>query len=116
MYTWIILQKLENGDVSDRYIRCYYAMINVVSSVGSGDMFPVTDIGRVFFTLLMTVGDVFFALAFGMIASISLRNKESDETEQIISKMLEVNAFLNTNNVTEAQRERVEQYLGFYYI
>jgi len=30
--------------------------------------------------------------------------------------MLQVNAFLNTNNVTEAQRERVEQYLGFYFI
>ena len=56
-------------------------MLNVVSSVGSGDTFPVTDLGRIFFTLMMTVGDVLFALGFGMIASISLSNSEGDETE-----------------------------------
>jgi len=72
------------GTVADRYIRCYYAIVNVIASVGSGDIFPVTDVGRVYFTLLMTIGDVFFSLGFGMIAGIFLRDKESDETEQLI--------------------------------
>lgn len=39
-----------------------------MTSVGYGDIFPVTDLERVFFILMITAGDVLFALAFGLIA------------------------------------------------
>jgi hypothetical protein len=32
-----------------QYIRCWYAIGNIVSSVGSGDVFATTDLERIFF-------------------------------------------------------------------
>lgn len=54
-----------------QYLRSYYAVANIVSSVGSGDVFGTTDLERIFLTALMTAADVVFALAFGLIAEIT---------------------------------------------
>lgn len=59
--------------MSERYLLCYYAVLNVVTSVGYGDMYPVTDIERLFFILMINAGDVLFALAFGLIAQITMQ-------------------------------------------
>ena len=53
------------------YIRNWYAIANIVSSVGSGDIFATTDLERIFFTLLMTAADIVFALAFGLLAELT---------------------------------------------
>lgn len=52
---------------------CFYTVINVVTSVGYGDMYPVTDIERIFFIVVINIGDVLFALAFGIIGAISMQ-------------------------------------------
>lgn len=56
-------------------------MFNVVCSVGYGDMFPMTDIERVVFTVMITIGDLLFALAFGLIARLTLQISLTDETK-----------------------------------
>ena len=66
--TWAIKNQLDEKQVSERYLLCFYSVINVVTSVGYGDIFPVTNLERVFFILMITAGDVLFALAFGLIA------------------------------------------------
>lgn len=46
-------------------------MANMVSSVGSGDIFGTTDLERLFLTFLITSADVVFALAFGLLAELT---------------------------------------------
>lgn len=43
-------------------------------------MFPMTDLERIFFTCLITIGDLLFALAFGLITRITFQLSLTDET------------------------------------
>ena len=71
--TWADMNSLEDKTIGERYLLCFYAVINVVTSVGYGDMYPVTDLERIFFILMINAGDVLFALAFGLIAQITMQ-------------------------------------------
>lgn len=73
--SWYALNELESESSWEVYLRCFYLVINVVTSVGYGDMMPSTDTERVFFVLLINAGDVLFALAFGLIAQITMRSR-----------------------------------------
>ena len=66
--TWGVANSLSDKTVGERYLLCYYTVLNVVTSVGYGDMYPVTDLERMFFILMINTGDVLFALAFGLLA------------------------------------------------
>lgn len=70
-----------------QYLRSIYAVFNIVCSVGYGDMFPMTDLERIFFTAMITIGDLLFALAFGLITRISIQLSLTDETKQFKDKM-----------------------------
>jgi hypothetical protein len=50
--------------------------MNIVTSVGYGDMFGTTDTERISTALIILNGDALFAVAFGLIASIAA-SKES---------------------------------------
>ena len=60
--------------MGEAYLLSYYAVLNVVTSVGYGDMYPITNLERVFFILMINTGDVLFALAFGLLAQITMQN------------------------------------------
>jgi len=65
--SWIYQQNLQNQSILDCYIRSYYLTINIATSVGSGDMYPNTELERFGVTLMMTVGDVLWSFGFGLI-------------------------------------------------
>lgn len=94
----------------------YYLVLNVVTSVGYGDMFPVTDKERIFFVVMMNVGDVLFALAFGLIAQITMQKSEGDATQSFIERMFETEQLLAEYNVAHSQKQRVEEYFAYAFI
>lgn len=53
-------------------------------------MFPMTDLERVVFTVMITIGDLLFALAFGLIARLTLQISLTDETKQFRDKMYQI--------------------------
>jgi hypothetical protein len=65
--TWIDFHSLDEESTRVQYLRSIYTVFNIVCSVGYGDMFPMTDTERIFFTMMITMGDLLFALAFGLI-------------------------------------------------
>ena len=69
------------------YLRSIYTVFNIVCSVGYGDMFPMNDTERVFFTMMITMGDLLFALAFGLITKLTLEIALTDETKQFKERM-----------------------------
>lgn len=72
------------------YIHNWYAVINITTGAGSGDIYAVTDIERAFFCFMMNCGDVIFALAFGLINQIALNTRLDDETGNFINTMVKI--------------------------
>ena len=66
--TWASANNVGEKSIWETYLLCFYLVLNVATSVGYGDMYPVTDTERIFFILMINAGDVLFALAFGLIA------------------------------------------------
>ena len=69
---WIVYNGLENEYLSIRYLRTFYMVINIVTSVGYGDMFALNDLERMLIVFIICLGDCLFAVAFGLIAGISM--------------------------------------------
>lgn len=64
-----------------------YCVINVVSSVGYGDFFAMNDVERLFIVFMINMADALFALAFGLIAAITMHISQNDELRHFIKRM-----------------------------
>lgn len=111
--TWITHNALEGKPTSVQYLRSIYTVFNVVCSVGYGDMFPMTDVERCFFIFMITMGDLLFALAFGLITKITLQMSLANETQQFKDKMIQIQEFMSSFNLDAAQQSRVENYFAY---
>lgn len=78
--SWYRFFNLSEKKLWEVYIRNWYAIANIVSSVGSGDIYGTTDIERLFFTFLMTAADVVFALAFGLLAELTSNSRQGNDS------------------------------------
>jgi CRP-like cAMP-binding protein len=118
--TWLGKQKLhlegkDGKEIWEKYLRCIYLVYNIVCSVGYGDMYPSTDAERAFFTYLMSFGDLMFALAFGLITRVTLQLSLTNETRLFKEKMHNIQEFMSTCKLDQAQQRRVEQYFAYEY-
>lgn len=116
-YAWSLaeeasLWKKFVDDVSDRYLRSVYLVLQTMTSVGFGDILPVSSAQRI-----LAVVSMFFACAlFGNILGnlqgfIQNWNADGKFYEE---KIRQLKVYLKKNNLPLALRHRVVQYI--YYI
>jgi hypothetical protein len=74
-FTWADYHGVENDSLYKQYLMATYFTMNIVTSVGYGDMFGTTDNERLTTCLIILTGDALFAVAFGMMASLAEGNK-----------------------------------------
>jgi hypothetical protein len=74
---WFDLHNLEDADLDTRYLFSVYFTMNIVTSVGYGDMHGANDTERILTCVIILTGDALFAVAFGMMASLAA-NKENE--------------------------------------
>ncbi len=70
------------------YIHNWFAIANIISTVGSGEIFATTDLERLFFICLITCGDVIFALAFGLLAQLASKLRSNNPYQNFISSLI----------------------------
>jgi len=113
--SWIEYHGLRTRPLKEQYLMSFYMVMNVVSSVGYGDMFAMNDLERLYIVFMINLGDALFALAFGLIAAISMHMSQSDEVQQFIKRMGQIDEFMTSFGIEEAQKKRVEQYFAYAY-
>lgn len=87
--------------------------MNITTGAGSGDIYAVTDMERVFYCFMMNCGDVMFALAFGLINNIALNSRIDDETGNYINSMVKIERTLAKFEITATWKDRIEQFYTF---
>ena len=110
--TWMEFNGLQNTQLYRKVLLSYYTVINIVATVGYGDMFPMTDAERLFFVFLINLGDAVFAVAFGLIAGITMQASKSEVMENF-SKMHSIKELLKQNQGEHSQKVKVEQFFAY---
>jgi hypothetical protein len=72
-FRWIDLHDLSNETLLIQYLYSIYFTMNIVTSVGYGDMYGTTDTERVVTCLIILTGDALFAVAFGMMVNLAAK-------------------------------------------
>lgn len=112
-FTWIEYNELDTSPLYKQVLFCYYTIMNVVSTVGYGDMFPMTDVERIFIILLINSGDALFAVAFGLIAGITLQASNNKSTDVFFKKMYSIKELITQNGGDQTHKLKVEQFFAY---
>lgn len=89
-------------------MHLWYAVINITTGAGVGDIIPTTDVERVFFTFMINSGDVIFALVFGLINNMVLSSRLDDETGNFIDSMVRTERCLAKFEISSTWKDRIE--------
>lgn len=111
--TWMEFNGLDHTQLYRKVLLSYYTIINIVATVGYGDMFPMTDAERLFFVFLINMGDAVFAVAFGLIAGISMQASKNRSTDEFFKKMHSIKELLRQSGGEVSQKVKVEQFFAY---
>ena len=70
--SWAEEESLLDASLARQYLLTIYFVMNIVSSVGYGDMYARNDLERIYIVFMMNLGDALFAVAFGLLAAITM--------------------------------------------
>jgi len=93
----------------DKYIASWYFSVMTMSTIGYGDISPVTSAERIVCSLMMLVGAGIYAYVVGSITSTVSNMEASTRRYQELMDML--NSFLEMNNITDELRVQGRAYM-----
>ena len=108
--TWEKVNNLTDSPFTDRYVFSMYYVIKLVAGVGSGESYATNILERLISCLIVLVGDVLFAVAFGLIAAYAF--SVPSEMEEYLLQRKKIDDFAESFNLSKAYKERVEDYFS----
>ena len=84
--SWEKFINANNSPLYRRMLFWYFNIINHITTIGYTNYAPVTDVGRIWIVLFITLGDVLFAAGFGLIAGIVTQSSIYGRSELFFKK------------------------------
>ncbi len=108
---WIYVARIELLDTIPRYLDAIYWCITTITTVGYGDISPVTDLQKILTMAAMIVGVGVYGYVIGNVASLI---SNIDITRARYLKQLEdINSFLTYKSVSKRVRQKVNDYYHY---
>jgi hyperpolarization activated cyclic nucleotide-gated potassium channel 2 len=111
--SWLSSQKIYGSDWYIRYTTSLYWSVATMTTVGYGDVVPVTSIEKIFGIIVMLLAACIFAYIInsigGIFVTMDLTEKEMRE------KLGQANQFLKSNEIPKDLQARVRKYLEYKY-
>ena len=90
--SWLSVNRIGNATVATKYVKSLYWAVTTITSVGYGDIVPVTDIETLFAIFIMILGAGIYAMIFSNFVSYVSRidaanSKYSEKMEEIRNQM-----------------------------
>ncbi|CAI2381154.1 unnamed protein product [Moneuplotes crassus] len=109
--TWVYRTGLADATDFNAYIYCFYFIIQVLTTVGYGDITIHSSTEKLVIMIIMLVGVVVFSFAFGSLLS-ALTNIDS-RAAKLKEKKFELNSIKRKYNLPEGLYERIFKYFKF---
>jgi hypothetical protein len=99
------------ADNFTRYLTAYYWALMTITTVGYGDIIPLTDYEKIFSCIAMLVGALLFSAVSGEMASRFMVTKGT--VSAFNTKMDEVRQLMSDKKVPVSQRRQIEAHFRF---
>lgn len=108
---WIFIARYEGLATIPNYIDAIYWCITTITTVGYGDISPVTDLQKTLTMVAMFLGVAVYGYVIGNVASL-LSN--IDKTKANYLKQIEdINSYLSYKSVPKRLKQRVQNYYQY---
>ncbi|MBN1280015.1 MAG: ion transporter [Candidatus Thermoplasmatota archaeon] len=108
---WVYIARIEQFVGTPPYIDAIYWCITTITTVGYGDISPVTDLQKIWTMMAMIVGVGIYAYVIGNIASLL---SHIDVAKASFSKQMEdINSFLSYKSVPKRVKQKVHNYYQY---
>lgn len=109
--TWLHRDSLIDEDEFTIYVTAVYWALTTMTTVGYGDIVPITDNELVFTIISMVVACALFAYTVGSISGII--GKQSEENSVHRERVVALNAYMKLRDLPHDLRFRVRRYLDY---
>ena len=108
---WIFIARIEKVIETPTYIDAIYWCITTITTVGYGDISPITDLQKIWTMLSMILGVGIYAYVIANIASL-ISNIDLAKSN-FFKKMENINSFLSYKSVPKRLKQNVQDYYQF---
>lgn len=109
--TWIRMLRLENEDWSTRYITSIYWALTTMTTIGYGDVTPVTNPEKIYVMIMMILSSGVFGYTMSRIGSILQSFNETNLEYKV--QMFQINKYMKRKNVPKELQARVRKYIEY---
>jgi CRP-like cAMP-binding protein len=107
--SWLSAVKILDKPYMEQYINAIYYFITTMTTVGYGDIVPITTNEKIFSMFSMIIACGVFAYVIGSVGSV-LSNKYDSEIV-FKQKIMWINQYLVNKNIKKSLRTKVRRYL-----
>ena len=107
--TWIDEQGLRDAEFGDLYVTAFYFSLTTLTTIGYGDVVPVSIAERVVAVFAMIVGSCVFA--YGITTIITLVQNINKASAEYKTRMDEINAYMRARSLPKELRSDIRSYL-----
>ena len=106
-----MLDAYTDGQYSKVYFFGVIYILNIATTTGYGNMITYNRTERIVFLFMIYFCDIFFAYAFGLMASESKLFPE--KYNAIFDRISKINTILDQNKIAPSLKFKVEQYFSY---
>jgi len=109
--TWEKYNKLVDSPLVNKVVMAVYYTTKIVAGVGSGESFAATHLERISTCVLIHIGDVLFAVTFGLIATFV--SSWSTEIESYLIQKNELDDVADSLKLSDSQKKFMKEYYEY---
>ena len=109
--TWIRQIHLENEDWATRYVTSIYWALTTMTTIGYGDVTPVTNPEKIFAMLIMILSSGIFGYTMNRIGNILQSFNETSAEYRV--RLFQINQYMKRKNVPKELQARVRKYIEY---